>query len=154
MSVVLLSDGRGFNFFSFTLQVFLLYFPSFLTAFRHLHSIASCFPFDWFGLRLWALSPSPSATLLRLFSYFAQSLQLLCPVSLVTLLRHLGHSPPFLQKLCPFPSGRLGRFFGRGEDEEKKESGGPARKSLRMRLSGARKVQADLAPKIIGLAVE
>ena len=152
--MVLIFHPSVSHFFSFTPQVFLLHFPSFLTEFRYLHSTVSCFSFDWFGLQLWALSLSPSATLIRLFSCFAQSLQLLCPVSLVTLLRHLGHSPPFLQELCPFPSGSLGRFCGRGEDEEKKTAGGPARKSLRKRPCGATNQAIDLAPRIIAYGVE
>lgn len=154
MSVVLLSDGRGFNFLSFSFSLFILHSPSFPPSLTKFSYCVSPFSFDCFLLFLRLVWPPTSGAFIFPVGYFAPSLQLLCHVSLATLLRHFGHSPSFLQKLCPFPSGSLGRFFGRGEDEEKKEADGPARKSLRMRLSGARKVLENLAPRIIGYGVE
>jgi len=48
----------------------------------------------------------------------------------------------------------LGRFCGRGEDEEKKTAGGRARNALRKWPCGTTNEEADLALRIIGLGVE
>ena len=161
MGVVLLSDGRSFKFSSFSFSLFLLHSPSFSPSRSKFSYSVSPFTFDCFLLFLRLVRPPSLGAFTFPVGYFAPPLRLLCSVSSATLPRFFSYLAPslrvfsaFFSELCPFLSGSLGRFCGRATSEEKKMAGGPARKSLRMRLSGARKVQADLAPKIIGLAVE
>ena len=127
MGVVLLSDGRGFNFLSFSFSLFILHSPSFPPSLTKFSYCVSPFTFDCFLLFLRLVRPPSLGAFTFPVGYFAPPLRLLCSVSSATLPRFFSYLAPslrafsaFSSEALPFPLRRFGALLreGRGRREE------------------------------------
>ena len=127
MSVVLLSDGRGFNFLSFSCSLFILHSPSFPPSLTKFSYCVSPFTFDCFLLFLRLVWPPTSGAFIFPVGYFAPPLQLLCSVSSATLPRFFSYLAPslwafsaFSSEALPLPLRKFGALLreGRGRRDE------------------------------------
>ena len=126
-SVVLLSDGRGFNFSSFCFSLFILHSPSFYPLVPKFSYGVSPFTFDCFLLFLRLVWPPALGAFTFPVGYFAPPLRLLCSVSSATLPRFFSYLAPslrafsaFFSEALPFPLRKFGALLreGRGRREE------------------------------------